>query len=120
MSPDSGEAAISQAILSKLESNPSHYLAEYERRFGNVLNADKAATLFAEYNEDPARYRVAVHPAAQWIRDELFRLALGNSAPDKFRIVFTAGGNAAGKSTAVTFSGSDSHSAAAILDLQQL
>jgi hypothetical protein len=50
------------------------------------------------YIEDRARYRVAVHPAATWIRDELFRRALGAKAPEgRYRIVFTAGGNAAGK-----------------------
>src|ERR1035438_7567555 len=38
--------------------------------------------LFAEYNEDRAKYRVAVHPAATWIRDELFRRALAETAPE--------------------------------------
>lgn len=104
MSPDPGEQAVSRAILSKLEADPGHYLAEYTRKFGNVLNADSAATLFPEYNEDPARYRVAVHPAAQWIRDELFRLALMKPVvKGKNRVVFTAGGNAAGKSTVIDF-----------------
>jgi Zeta toxin len=58
--------------------------------------------LFDEYNADRARYRVAVHPAATWIRDELFRRALAGSAPQvKNSVVFTAGSNAAGKSTAI-------------------
>jgi hypothetical protein len=47
-----------------------------------------------------------VHPAAQWIRDELLRRALEEMAPEgKNRIAFTAGSNAAGKSTAIDFSG---------------
>jgi hypothetical protein len=58
MSPDSGEQSVSRTILSKLESDPAYYLAEYARRFGNVLNANNAATLFDEYNEDPARFSI--------------------------------------------------------------
>jgi hypothetical protein len=75
-------------------------LAEYTRRFGSVLNADNAAELFADYAaSNPARtkYRVAVHPAAQWIRDELYRRALAD--PNVKEVVFTAGGNGAGKTT---------------------
>jgi hypothetical protein len=45
-----------------------------------------------------------VHPAATWIRDELFRRALAETAPEgRNRVVFTSGGNAAGKSTAISF-----------------
>ena len=99
---DAGEEAVRAVIVSKLEADPEWHLTEYARRFGNVLNADNAATLFAEYNESPATYRVAVHPAAQWIRDELFRRALAEIAiPGSNRVVFTAGGNASGKSTAI-------------------
>jgi|GEM_PF-3259157 len=108
------EQAVRAAVVSRVERDPDRYLSEYTLRFGNVLNADSAATLFAEYNDDPARYRVAVHPAVQWIRDELFRRALAEKGRD--RVVFTAGGNAAGKSTAISFSGAAGHSAAAVLD----
>jgi hypothetical protein len=87
-----------------------HYLDEYTKRFGNVLNADDAATLFDEYNRDPAKYRVAIHPTATWIRDELLRRALAVQSPEgKNRVVFTAGGNAAGKSTALAVTGSTKH-----------
>jgi hypothetical protein len=101
---DAAEQAVRKAVVSKVEANPERYLAEYTRQFGNILNADNAATLFPEYNANPAKYRVAVHPAAQWIRDELFRRILATPAvKGKNRVVFTAGGNAAGKSTAVAF-----------------
>jgi hypothetical protein len=71
-----------------------------------VLNADNAATLFDEYNQNRAKYREAVHPAASWIRDELFRRALAESVLEgQDRVVFTAGGNAAGKSTGLAVSG---------------
>jgi hypothetical protein len=96
---------VRETTLRRLHGDPERYLTEYTARFGNVLNADDAATLFDEYNADRARYRVAVHPAATWIRDELFRRALGVRAPQgRNRVVFTAGSNAAGKSTAIEFS----------------
>ena len=114
--PDAGEQAVRVAVMSRVEADPEYYLAEYTRRFGNVLNADNAATLFAQYNDDPARFRVAVHPAAQWIRDKLFTRALAVSPPDKDRAVFTAGGNAAGKSLALSFSGVTDHATAVVLD----
>jgi hypothetical protein len=101
---DPEELRVREETLRKLRENPEAYLAEYTSKFGNVLNADDAATLFDEYNQDRAKYRVAVHSAATWIRDELFRRALAERAPKgRNRVVFTAGGNAAGKSTAIAF-----------------
>jgi hypothetical protein len=101
---EASEEHVRQETLRKLHADPEHYLTEYSKGFGNVLNADDAATLFDEYNGNPTRYRVAVHPAATWIRDELLRRALAAEAPKgKNRVVFTAGGNAAGKSTALSF-----------------
>src|ERR1039457_2084413 len=101
---DPEELHVREETLRELRANPEPYLAEYTGKFGNTLNADDAATLFDEYNEDRAKYRVAVHPAAISIRDELFRRALAESAREgRNRVVFTAGGNAAGKSTAISF-----------------
>jgi hypothetical protein len=73
MDPD--ELRVGEGTLRKLRVNPELYLAEYRSKFGNVLNADDAATLFDKYNQDRAKYRVAVHTAATWIRDEVFRRA---------------------------------------------
>lgn len=113
---DAEELRVREETLRKLQQDPEQYLAEYAARFGNLLNADDAATLFDEYNQDRARYRVAVHPAATWIRDELFRRALLVRAPEGGnRVVFTAGGNAAGKSTALAFT-RDSWGAQIVLD----
>lgn len=94
-----------ETVFASLATDPDAYLARYRERFGNILNADSAATLFEEHNHDPARYRAAVHPAAVWIRDELFRRALRERvAPGRNRVAFTAGANAAGKTTAISFS----------------
>lgn len=91
---------VRAAALQALHADPEKFLAEYTRRFGNVLNADSAAELFPEYAaslESRARFRVAVHPAAQWVRDELFARALAD--PLVKEVVFTAGGNGAGKTS---------------------
>ena len=103
---DPEELRVREETLRKLRENPEGYLAEYTGKFGNVLNADDAATLFDEYNRDRAKFRVALHLAATWIRDELFRRTLAETAPEgRNRVVFTAGGNAAGKSTALAVTG---------------
>ena len=91
---------VRERALATLRSNPEGLLAEYTRRFGRRLNADDAAELFPDYSESVdsrTTYRAAVHPAAQSIRDELFRRALADS--DVKEVVFTAGGNGSGKST---------------------
>jgi GT2 family glycosyltransferase len=91
---------VRASVLSALARNREGFLAEYGRRFGCVLNADNAAELFPEYSatlETRARFRVAVHPAAQWIRDELFERALAD--PFVTEVLFTAGGNGAGKTS---------------------
>jgi hypothetical protein len=88
-------------VLEKLAADSARYLSEYSARFDNVLNADDAATLFDEYNGDRARYRVAVHPAATWVRDELFRQRLTAASGEGAYIVFTAGCNAAGKTKVI-------------------
>jgi hypothetical protein len=108
---ESDEEHVRRVTWEKLQADPEGYLAEDTGRFANVLNADDAATLFEEYNQDPMQYRVAVHRAATWIRDELFRRALEmNISDEKDRVAYTAGSNAAGKSTALAFTGADRQS----------
>jgi len=105
---DSAEQRVRESAIGQLEADPERFLSEYTKRFGSVLNADHAATLFDDYNGSPAKYRVAVHPAAQWVRDELFRRALRERAEaGRNRVVFMAGGNASGKSSTVTASGAE-------------
>jgi len=45
-----------------------------------------------------------------------FRRALAKKGRDRDRVVFTAGGNAVGKSLAISFSGASNHSTAAVFD----
>ena len=93
-------AEVREEALRHVQENPEPILAEYSRRFGNVLNADNAAELFPVYAasvESRTRFRVAVHPAAQWVRDELFRRSLTDL--NVHQVIFTAGGNGAGKTS---------------------
>jgi hypothetical protein len=90
---------VSARALDLVKNRGEDLLAEYQRRFVNVLNADDAAELFPDYTaslESRTKYRAAVHPAAEQIRDELFRRALKD--PKVKEIVFTAGGPGVGKS----------------------
>jgi len=113
---DTDEQAARGEMLDALRTDPESYLLRYAQRFGNVLNADDAATLFQKYNQDRMKYREAVHPAATWIRDELFRRALAEKAPEgRNGVVFTAGSNAAGKSSAISATNA-AKSAQAVLD----
>jgi hypothetical protein len=88
---DADEQRTRETIYKKLADNPERFLAEYTERFGDVLNADNAATLFEDYGADRAKHREAVHPAATWNRDELFRRKLGElDAQGCDSVVFTA------------------------------
>ncbi len=94
-------------FLNDVRADPQRFFNEYEKRFGNVLNADNAATLFYDYVADPVKYREAVHQAATEIRDRLFARKLAEEAPvGKNFVLFTAGGNASGKSTITQLAGS--------------
>ncbi len=93
-------AAVRANALRRIEQEGEALLQDYIHRFGNVLNADNAAELFPEYAASLASralFRPAVHPAAQWVRDELFARALKD--PNVREVIFTAGGNGVGKST---------------------
>src|SRR5580693_4079057 len=72
-------AEVRANALRLVQEDPAGLLKEYSERYGSVLNADNAAELFLEYAASPlsrARFRPAVHPAAQWVRVELFARAL--------------------------------------------
>lgn len=91
---------VTARAVHQVRTQGEQLLGEYQRRFGSVLNADSAAELFPDYSaslESRTKYRDAVHPAAQWVRDELFNRALKD--PKVMEVVFTAGGPGAGKST---------------------
>lgn len=95
-----------------LESDPERFQRRYLEQFGRILNADNASELFADYAKDAetrARLVRAVRAPAAALIDRLFIDLLREvPAPGKHGVVFTAGGNAAGKSTSVV-GDSDAH-----------
>lgn len=103
---NSEDAAIQESALGRYEDDPERFLSDYRQRFGNVLSADCAAELFPEYSQSQdarTNSRVAVHPAAQDIRDRLFERVLAEPDPNGANYVtFTAGGNGSGKASALT------------------
>ena len=93
-------AEVRANALRHVQRDPEGLLQEYTQRFGAILNADNAAELSPEYAASlasRAQFRPAVHPAAQWVRDELFARALQD--PNVREVIFTADGNGVGKST---------------------
>lgn len=103
----SGEAAAVQArAIEALQADPDGFKRRYLERFGRVLNADNASELFDEYaasDETRATQGVAVRAAAGALIDSLYQdlLAMPVEEGREPIVVFTAGGNAAGKSTAI-------------------
>jgi hypothetical protein len=78
-------------------------MAEYHKRFGNVLNADNAKELSDDYMKDRAAGAPAVHETASWLVKELYHRELEKPAPKgkENLVVFTAGGAGAGKTTGI-------------------
>lgn len=84
--------------------DPEAAKAEYKRRFGNILNADNAKELSAEYEHNKSAGAPAVHETASWLVKQMFAEELAKNAPPgkDNTVVFTAGGAGAGKTTAVS------------------
>lgn len=90
---------------SEISSNRDSSIAEYKKRFGNVLNTDNARELSKDYsasNETRSRYSAAVHePASQLVKD-IYAKELATPDPKGMnKVVITAGGTGAGKTTAI-------------------
>lgn len=90
----------------KIAANPDGAVAEYRRRFGKVINTDKARELSDDYDAGPearSKWAGAVHEPASAVTKRVYKTMLaeqpkGNESP---LVLFTAGGTGAGKTTAV-------------------
>lgn len=69
---------------------------------GKVINTDTARELSSDYQADRTK-SAAVHEPASWLTKQMYadRLALPPGEGEQPRVLFTAGGTGAGKSTAV-------------------
>ena len=109
------ERDIEARFAKYLEDNTGEAIALYRKNFGNVINADNARELSKDYapggvevndpqtNAARGMWSNAVHEPASALVKEIYRRELKKRpGPDRLAlVVFTAGGTAAGKSTAV-------------------
>lgn len=104
------QAGIRARALASVERNLEGYKRRYLDRFGTQLNADNASELFEEYAatfERRALLGPAVRRAAAAVVDALFDDLIKATIPTSklALVVFTAGGNGAGKTSSLAASG---------------
>jgi len=109
------EREVEARFAQYLENNTDEAIALYQTRFGKEINADNARELSKDYAPggieatDPrtkaarALWSNAVHEPASALVKEIYRRKLREGAgPDQLDwVIFTAGGTAAGKTTAI-------------------
>ncbi len=109
------EREVEARFARYLEDNTEEAIALYREKFGNVINADNVRELSKDYapggievneprtNAARGMWSNAVHEPASALVKEIYRRELKKRpGPDQLElVVFTAGGTAAGKSTAV-------------------
>lgn len=104
--PPSDVATVRERANRHVETDGDALADEYLKRFGPVLNADNASELFPDYAKDAdsrARNMVAVRPAASAVIDRAYQRLLAKPTPlgTSPIVLFTAGGNASGKTSSI-------------------
>lgn len=83
---------------SSVISSDEKLMADYEKRFGNVLNTDNMKLLFPEYNPHDEKSVRDNHPEAADLIGKMFHRAVEKIKPGD-TVIFTGGGNGSGKSS---------------------
>ena len=118
MTPE--EATHEKAFREAVENKTDRLVAEYRKRFGNVVDADKFKELYKPYAESDATRESlnrAIHKASSAGKMAVYRQMV-QEAPrpgQQPSVTFVAGGPGAGKSTATEIPG-----VKAILDAEQI
>ena len=83
--------------------DPEGMKAKYRAKFGNVLSADNAKELSLDYERNRTDGAPAVHEPASWLVKQLYAEELAKPAPPgkENKVLFTAGGAGAGKTSAI-------------------
>ncbi|GEM_PF-5176390 len=101
------EAEVEARFAALVQTHLDEIIAEYEARFGSVIDTDRAREFSPDYCASKAsrtRYSQAVYQPAKALADEIFRREIIKVAPaEGWRILFTSGGTGAGKSTALAW-----------------
>lgn len=109
------EKQVEARFVAYLEAHTDEAIARYVERYGKEINSDNARELSSDYApggmdaEDPAtvaartQWGESVHEPASALAREIYRRALKkDSAPGRHpRVVLTAGGAGAGKTTSI-------------------
>lgn len=99
------EAEVEARFAALVQTRLDEIIAEYEARFGGVIDTDRAREFSPEYRASKAsrtRFSRAVYQPAKALVDEIYRREIRKAAPaGERRILFTSGGTGAGKSTAL-------------------
>ena len=94
VSPSSPSGTSASSVMSSDEK----LMADYEKRFGNVLNTDNMKLLFPEYNPHDEKSVRSNHPEAGRLVGKMFDRAVEKLKPGD-TVIFTGGGNGSGKSS---------------------
>lgn len=98
---DGREQKIEAATIEQLAKNTNSLIAEYRKRHGfQTVNADLAKEVFEEYRDNPLENNESVKAAASALARTIFDRQVAK-LPQDAHIIFTAGGQASGKTSAV-------------------
>ena len=115
------ESDVEKRFAALVCENLEQLIAEYSKRFGRVIDVDRARELCPDYAaSDTARtkWSVATYNPARALADEVYRREIGKPAgPQGCRILFTSGGAGSGKTTAIEALLADSSNAANYFDI---
>ncbi|MER2539910.1 MAG: hypothetical protein ABTQ26_11780 [Azonexus sp.] len=89
---------IEADAFAAVQDNASALIAEYFKRFGNVIDPDNVKMLFPAYAKDPS-LAAAVHEPSSALAKLIYAEALKRNAGNP--VIFTAGGGGSGKSEAM-------------------
>ena len=99
------EAEVEKRFAALVRDELDRVIAEYGKRFGRVIDVDRARELCPDYaasEEAKTKWSMATYNPARALADEIYRREISKAAPAiGWRILFTSGGAGSGKTTAI-------------------
>lgn len=93
--------AIERRAFDEIAQNEDRLITEYRQKFGKVVNTDNARELFPEYNLAKTKSAAVHEPASLLAKRIYLDDLLTKKGQGSNRVIFTAGGTGAGKTTAM-------------------
>ena len=97
------DAAVQARAIRAVEANPDELVQRYEARFGKVVGADHAKTLFGEDYTDPesrTRHTQAVHQPSSALAHHIFETRMQAAQPGDLMLMLS-GGPGSGKTSSI-------------------